>query len=123
MEMNITHELAADIGDIQTSLATGDLTALTAQEELNRIRRKVLGLANGQVEPDILAGYRADAIEQGRMLARLICDQDLHGAPDMTLFHLSACADMFSGKVFHYFKLRNHRVGQSLMVGEEVDHG
>lgn len=117
-----THELAAEIAAVQSALATGELTSFTAQEELNLLRRKVMGLANGEVEPDVLMGYRADAVEQGRMLSRLISDQDLHTAPDMTLFHLSACAEMFAGKVHHYFKLRNHRAGESLRA-EEVNHG
>lgn len=117
------HELAADIGAVQSAIATGELNSNTAQEELNRIRRKALGLQTDQVEDSVIMGYRVDAIEQGRMLAQLIAEMDMHNIPDSTLFHLTACADMFANKVYYYFKLRNQRAAETMPRCEEVDHG
>lgn len=118
-----TQELAADIGAIQAGIATGDLNNNTVQEALNDLRKKALGLTGEQVEESIIMGYRRDAIEQVMMLANLVKGTDMPTIPDSALFHLSACADMFTGKVYTYFKLRNQRVATDLRTGGEVDNG
>lgn len=120
-----TITIATDIATLQADVASRQMTTQQICEALNTIKKKTMEMIKPPQSPEeeIVQGYRADAIEQGRLLARMITDQDLHTAPDMTLFHLSACAEQFSGKVHHYFKLRNHRAGEALRAEGGVTHG
>lgn len=117
MYENVT-DLVADISAVQSSLATGELTNIAAQEELNRIRKKALGVTP---QMEIERGYRKDAVEQLITLRDLLSERDLQTIPDMELFHLSACCEMGREGVYKYFKMRNSRAA-GLVCGE-VDNG
>jgi hypothetical protein len=102
-------EIAARIGDAQFRLASGE-NQIDVEADLIRLRREIVAsvkAGNGDIRDDVLAGYRTDAVAQYARLRELICETDLQTAPDMVLFHLSACAELARTKMEFYFDMRN----------------
>jgi len=96
-------QIAARIGDAQYRLASGE-DSMDVEQDLLRLRREIMA---EETTAQTLAGYRRDAIEQIAGLGEMLAAIDLGTAPDMELFHVSACAELARQKMAHYFDLRN----------------
>lgn len=100
-------EIAARVGSVQFDLASGG-RRLDAEKELIRLRKEIVAGGMGEeVDQRILEGYRANAVAQLDRLRELLSELDLRTAPDMELFHLSACCELARQEVVHYLHLRN----------------
>lgn len=108
--MNIT-ELAVAIGEVQSGLATGELTGLTAQEELNKIKKQIVESGRSSA---ILDGYRKDAIGHLVQIRELLSAKDLQTIPDMELFHLCCLCELSAFHTRHYFNLRNDHATRNI---------
>ena len=110
--MNNT-EIAVEIGEVQCGLATGELTALSAQEVLNNIKRKIIKSGDGR---EIVEGYRRDAVGHLMQVRTLLSEHDLHTLPDSALLHISALCELSSYHIRHYFDLRNQVAARGVVV-------
>ncbi|MHB1350084.1 MAG: hypothetical protein ACYCYR_09445 [Desulfobulbaceae bacterium] len=114
-------EIAARIGDAQYRLANGE-DSIEVEKDLIALRKEIAaGLPGPAVDPvseDILAHYRAAAIEQLIRLREMLAETDLQTVPDMQLLHVGACAELARNMVVTYHEKRNRAA--AVRVQEEL---
>jgi len=108
-------EIAARVGAAQYDLANGR-EQLEVEKDLIQLRKDIVAGIDGG-DAGVLACYREDAVAQYARLRELICEMDMQTAPDLELFHLSACAELARQKMEFYFDVRNRMAAGRVREG------